>query len=71
MKKKILTFALALSLAVGIIGPGTAYADVTASEGVTIETAVEKQFDTDYSVTWDSGAEECWNKLTLEKNGIL
>lgn len=69
MKKKILAFALALSLALGVAGQSTVYADVSVSDQIT--TAEEKQFDKDYSVTWASGTEESWNKITLENNGIL
>lgn len=71
MKKKMLSFALAFSLMLGISGVNTVYADETAIAGTTIQTAVTRNFDTDYSVTWADGLEESWNILTLEENGIL
>lgn len=71
MKKKMLSFALAFSLMLGITGVNTVYADDAVIPGTTIQTAVARNFDTDYSVTWADGLEESWNILTLEENGIL
>lgn len=71
MKKKLLALVLAFSLAAGVTLPGTVYAEVTNSEKEAIAAAEEKQFDTDYSVTWADELEQCWSKITLQESGIV
>lgn len=72
MKKKILAFALACSLAFGTLGRGAVSASqVEQLEGTSFETAVARDFDTDYSVVWGDYVEESWNIVTLPENGIL
>ena len=71
MKKKFLAFVMAFCLAAGITGQIPAYAAETAAEEEAIKTAVEKEFNTDYSITWESNAEQCWNKIILKESGIV
>lgn len=71
MKRKLLGLVLAFSLVIGLTGQGTVYAEVTDSEKEAIVTAEEKQFDTDYSITWADEVEQCWSKITLNESGIV
>lgn len=54
----------------GNIGHTTVYAD-EVSEQTELLAAEEKEFDTDYSVTWSNEVKTCWSKVTLEERGIL
>ncbi|MGN0312695.1 MAG: fibronectin type III domain-containing protein [Lachnospiraceae bacterium] len=71
MRKKITAFALAICLVAGLFGQTSVYASDVTAKTASMETAEEKVFDTNYSITWSEGAEECWSKVTLEENGIL
>ncbi len=67
MKKKLLSLALALTLAVSVFTPATsAYASATQQDMVTSQ---EVQFGTPYSVTWND--QKCWCKLTVPQKGIV
>lgn len=70
MKKRILGFLLAFSLAFGICGLETVHAEGIDFNSDVIS-AEEKQFDTEYSVTWAENLEQCWNKVVLKESGIL
>lgn len=71
MKKKLLALVLSLGMAFSIAQPATAYAAEDAATTAAIAGAEEKKLNKEYSVTWDDGNEECWSKITLNKQGIL
>ena len=71
MKKRIIALTLAFGLVFSIVGQGSVYADEAAAEGTTIETAVVRELNAEYSVTWQDGVDESYNIIKLEKSGIL
>ena len=58
-------------MSAGILGQIPVYEAETAAEEKAIKTAAEKEFNTDYSITQESDAEQCWNKITLKESGIV
>lgn len=71
MKKKLLALVLSFGLASSVMGQGIVYADTMNSEMDVIIAAEDKQFDTDYSVTWNEDVDLCANKITLTESGIV
>lgn len=71
MKKKLLATVLTLALSLTIVQPSTIYAADNEKVTQAIATAEEKSFDTDYFVTWSDEVKECWNKITLNEQGIV
>lgn len=71
MKKKLLGLVLASSLAFSAMGQVVVCAENTDYGVEAISAVGEKQFDTDYSVTWNDDVEQCENKITLTESGIV